>query len=178
MTPIRDDWSLRRVSKIFDLPGHDLRQRGVALSGRGEGKREQDGVAAIALRHQARLHGPCFPKLRPERLGGGASPGIVQPDEGLTSGHFVAVLHQNPADDSTLEMLNGLAARLRLDRPSGDGGAFERCIGCPEAEADYEHADHRRRARSEEAQALERRSRAAAAGYPQDRARQCGSDLS
>ena len=50
-----------------------------------------------------------------------------------------------------------LRLELRLYGTPGDGGAFQRGVCRPQAEADHEHTHDRKRARSKEAQAQKRR---------------------
>ena len=116
-----------------------------------------DARARITLRQQPGFLGLRVPELSLQHLDGGASTRIVESNQRLPRGHLVAVLHQNAADDATLQMLDCLAARLRLDGTSRDGGALKGRLRRPDAEPYDENADHRESACGEKSKTLERR---------------------
>ncbi len=133
---------LQRAPRVENLllAGERRRHGRLAMLGQ-EVRRKADFRGTVALGDEARFARPGVPELAAQRHQRRARLGVVEADQGLPRGHRVAIMDENGGDDTALEMLHRLAARLRDHRTGRDGGALQRRHRRPGAEADDEDAD-------------------------------------
>jgi hypothetical protein len=90
--------------------------------------RKQHPFFSMLFRLQPCLSCRRLPQLALQALGFGTGLGVFQRDQRLSGADSVAVRDQNFPDDTTLEVLNRLAARLGLDGADSNRSALQRGI--------------------------------------------------
>jgi hypothetical protein len=89
----------------------------------------------MLFRRQPRFTRDRIPQLALQALHLGICPGVFQQDQCLSGAHDVAISDQDLLDDTALEVLDRLSARLGFDTTEGNRSALERCEGRPGAQA-------------------------------------------